>query len=520
VHDGDQIYGSGVNVAARIESLANAGGICISRGVYDQVKDKLYFGFEYLGEHEVKNVQEPVRVYQVSSSFDDPIPKKVRKKYTNKLKWIYTIIALSMVLVFGIINVWYSYFRLPPIEPESGKNIAIDFPKGPSVAVLPFDNMSVDLSHSYFSDGLTEMIISGLSTCPKIFVIARNSSFTYKGKPIIIQKVADELGVQYVVEGSFQKYQDRVRITAQLIDANNGQHIWAETYDKKTEDIFELQDEITVNLITAMSVNISEGEQAKYRFKKVKNLEAYLKILKGYDYVLGGNRADSVLARQEANEAIALDPDNESAYGLLAVTYYVDLLWGNSASAILTYAKAVNTINKMLELNEDNSDAHWMMGMFYLFRRQYEKAIASGKRAVELNPNGADAHIYFGSILSTSGYSDESLRYFERAFKLNPIPPGIYYTLYGETILGTKDYLKAVELFEKAISIEPDDVWAHLDLVVAYTHLGQHGKAKTAISEVYRIDPNFVVDELDIIDVDIELAKKNYYDVLRKAGMK
>ena len=264
IEEGGRIYGDGVNIAARLEGLAEEGGICISGTVYDHIKNKLPFKCENQGENIVKNIKDPIRVYKVlmEKVVDDLILDK-----------------------------------------------KLDLPKKPSIAVLPFANMSGDPKQEYLSDGITEEIITGLSKIPKIFVIARNSTFTYKGAPVKVQKVSQELGVQYVLEGSVRKAGNRIRISAQLVEAIIGHHLWAERYDRDLGDIFALQDEITMKILTALQVKLTEGQQALVFSKGTDNLEAYLNWLQAHEYWLSLNEDDNTLARQLAEEAIALDPD-------------------------------------------------------------------------------------------------------------------------------------------------------------------------------------------------------------------
>jgi len=264
VEEADRIYGDGVNIAARLEALAEPGGICISRTAYDHVKNKLEFGYEYLGEHSVKNIAEPVRVYRVLMEPEAAGKVIGEKRFLGRISRKTAIIAIIvLVIVAGGLIGWNIYlYQSKKIEPASLEKMAYPLPDKPSIAVLPFDNMSADPEQEYFSAGLTEEIISALSKVPEIFVIARNSAFTYKGKPVKVQQVSEELGVRYVLEGSVRKTEDRVRITAQLIDATNGRHLWSERYDPELKDIFELQDEITMKIINALQVELTEGEQA------------------------------------------------------------------------------------------------------------------------------------------------------------------------------------------------------------------------------------------------------------------
>ena len=253
VDKGDRIYGDGVNIAARLESLAEAGGICISGTAFDHVKGKLEVGYKYLGEQNVKNIKEPVRIYKMLLGPDDTgkiIGEK--KSRPGQRKWVTVAVAAMLILLAGAFTIWNYYIRPPAKE-----NVATALPEKPSIAVLPFDNLSGDPDQDYLADGITENIITALSKIPEMFVIARNSVFTYKGKPIKVQKVADDLGIRYVLEGSIQKAGNRLRITGQLIDATTGHHLWAEQYDRVLEDLFAVQDEITLAIVSSLQVKLS-----------------------------------------------------------------------------------------------------------------------------------------------------------------------------------------------------------------------------------------------------------------------
>jgi len=254
IEEGEVIYGDGVNVAARVESLAEGGGISISGTAYDQLGKKLPLGYEYIGEQSVKNIEKPVRVYRVLPQAE-AAGKVIGEKRPISRHWRWAAVAL--IVVVGALVIWNFYFR-PPFEPASVERMAFALPDKPSIAVLPFVNMSEDPKQEYFSDGLTEEIITALSKVPRLFVIARNSTFSYKGKSVKVNQVAEELGVRYVLEGSVRKAGDRVRITAQLIDALGGHHLWAERYEKDLKDIFALQDEITMKIVTSLQVSLTQ----------------------------------------------------------------------------------------------------------------------------------------------------------------------------------------------------------------------------------------------------------------------
>jgi len=263
IENGDRIYGDGVNIAARIETLAEPGGVSISRNVFNNVHNKLKFGYEYQGEHQVKNISEPVKVYTVLTAPEyagQSIGEPKAPKRLSKQSYISILVVLALVAAAAI---WQLYPRAPEIEPASVDKMAYPLPDKPSIAVLPFDNMSGDPEQEYFSDGITEDIITTLSKTDRLFVIARNSTFTYKDKPVKVKQVAEELGVRYVLEGSVRKSEDQVRITAQLIDAVAGHHLWAERYDRDLKDIFALQDEITLKIVTALQIKLIVGDQAR-----------------------------------------------------------------------------------------------------------------------------------------------------------------------------------------------------------------------------------------------------------------
>ena len=296
IQDGGTIYGDGVNIAARLESLADPGGICISGAAYEQVKKRLDVGFEYVGDKSVKNIAEPVPTYKVLIEHGERAELKEKSQQAKPGAWrmSYLIAAVIVVVVVASVAIWYFHFHSapPPDKAPLAEAPALKLPDKPSIAVLAFDNMSGDPKQEYFSDGITEEIITGLSKMPQLFVIARNSSFAFKGKAVSVQEVGRKLGVRYVLEGSVRKEKDRVRITAQLIDAQTGGHVWSERYDRDLKDIFALQDEVTLAVMRAMRVKLTEGEQAALWQRKglTNNLEAFEKYLQGRMYTYSGDK--------------------------------------------------------------------------------------------------------------------------------------------------------------------------------------------------------------------------------------
>ena len=300
IEDEERIYGDGVNIAARVESLSDSGGICISGTAYDQIAKKLPLGYEYIGEQTVKNIEKPIRVYRVLMD-PEAAGKVIGEKRPISRQWRWAAVALFVVV--GALAIWNFYLR-PPFEPASVEQMAYPLPDKPSIAVLPFNNMSEDPKQEYFSDGITEEIITSLSKTDQLFVIARNSTFIYKGKPVKVKQVAEELGVRYVLEGSVRKSEDRVRITAQLIDATAGHHLWAERYDRDLKDIFALQDEITMKIVTALRIKLTEGEQARMWGKKHKNLDVFLKSMEALSLWRKGTKESIIRYGQLGQEIV------------------------------------------------------------------------------------------------------------------------------------------------------------------------------------------------------------------------
>jgi adenylate cyclase len=429
-------------------------------------------------------------------------------------------IAVVLVLAFAV-GIWQFYMRRPSLETASVEKMAYQLPDKPSIAVLPFNNLSKDPEQEYFSDGLTEEIIAALSSVPKLFVIARNSTFTYKGKPIKIQQVSEELGVQYVLEGSVRKAGDKVRITAQLIDALTGRHLWAKSYDRNLSDIFAVQDEITKNIITAMQVKLTEGEEVKVASKGTKNLEAYLKYLQTNDLINKINPDSNALAKRLAEEAVALDPEYASAYYNLARSHMVDVWLGTSKSPKESIVTAMKLLQKAIELNDTYAEAHALLGFLYSMIRQHDKALAQGEKAAALNPNSAECHYRLGKILTFAGKWEESIPEYEKAIRLNPIPPNMYIYSIGLAYGSTGKYDEAVTWCEKAIRQEPNSLMAHMFMAVVKSWSGRDDEALVEADEVLRIQPKFTIETFKkSLTYKREMDRDKLLGALRKAGLK
>jgi len=490
----EDLHGDGVNIAARVESLADGGGICLTRSAYDQVKKKLPLGYEYLGEHSVKNIAESVRVYRVLMEPEDAgkvIGEKRGEPRQGQRAALAAVIVL--LLIVGGVLIWRTVS--PPVEVASVEKMAFPLPDRPSIAVLPFDNLSKDPEQEYFSDGLTEEIITALSRVPKLFVIARNSTFTYKGKPVKVDQVAEELGVKYVLEGSVRKAEDKVRITAQLIDALKGHHLWAERYDRDLKDIFAVQDDITKNIITALQVKLTEGEQARAAAKGTKNLDAYLKYLQAMENLYHFNRESNALGKQLAEEAIALDPEYPMAYRALSAAHKMDVWLGTSKSPKQSITKAMELLQKAITLDDTYAEAHGWLGFLYSMTEKHDKAVAKAEHGVALNPNSADVHLILGHTLRFAGRYEESIPEYKKAIRLNPIPPNHYLFGLAMSYAMTGQYEEAITWGKKAVLQNPNDFLAQIILTQIYGLSGRYEEARAQAAEVLRLQPKFSLEK-------------------------
>jgi len=521
IQEEGRIYGDGVNIAARLEGLAEPGGICISKTAFDHIESKLPYGYDFIGDQTVKNIAKPVGAYRVLMDPRVTVSgKSVDKKHTSKRSMTIFIGVAAAFAVAVVVGIWQLYMRRSSVEPASVENMSYPLPDKPSIAVLPFTNISDDPDHEYFSDGITEEIITALSKIPKLFVIARNSTFTYKGKSVKIQQVSEELGVQYVVEGSVRKADDRVRITAQLIDALTGHHMWAEKYDRHVEDIFAVQDEITKKIITALQIELTEGEQANVYSSGTDNLEAYLKAMEANWLNSQSSKEGILKARKLAEEAIALDPEYAFAYRVLGSNHGMSLAIGMSKNPRESLKQALELFSKAIELDDSLATAHSSLGIYSMYARQYDTALAEGKRAIELQPNLPDVVISYAAILSWLGKPEEAIPFFKEGLRLTPKPPTAYLRLFAGALRDSGQYETAIAQAQKATEQEPNDLISWITLISSLSLEGREEDARTAAKEILRIKPNFSVASYEKRAPQRDRATvKRYCDALRAAGL-
>jgi adenylate cyclase len=487
VEDGERIYGDGVNIAARMESLAEGGGICISGIVYDQVKHKLGLEYEYQGEQEVKNIAEPVPAYRVLSFPGAAAHRVVKAKRAVGRTWRNVAVAIVAVLVVAAaVAVWKFYFRPPSIEPASVDRMAFPLPDKPSIAILPFVNISEDPKQEYLADGISENIISALSKVPK----------------------------------SVQRSGDSLRITAQLIDTISGHHLWSESYDRDLKDIFALQDEITMKIINALRVELTEGEEARLWGKGTTNLKAFLKAIRARDLTHQQTREGNILARRMAEEAIALDSEFPPSYHVLAVTHMMDVWFRTTKSPKQSLKRALELTQKAIALDDSFATAHGFLGFLYTTLRQYDKGIAEGERAVALDPNGAWSHYYLGFALRNADRCGEAVQVIEKSIRLNPFPPGLYFRQACAVYNCTERYEEAIAAAKKAVTIAPNDFMSHGCLAAAYSLAGREEEARSAAEEVLRINPKYSLEYIArMAPYKNKRELERRLNALRKAGL-
>ncbi len=518
--EGDDIHGDGVNVAARLEGLAKPGGICISRTVFNHLKNKVDLGFENLGEQRVKNIAEPIGVYRVLL---DPgaAGKVIGKPKTAESRWMRLALAAALALVVAMAGILISQRPWEPREePASVDRMAFPLPDRPSIAVLPFDNLGGDPGQEHLADGITENIIAALSSVRHLFVIARNSVFTYKGKPVQVQRVAEEQGVRYVLEGSIQRSGDRLRITAQLIDAVTGHHLWSERYDREIKDIFALQDEITLKIVEALQVQLTEGEQARIAGRGTDNLEAWLLRNQSRRLFLRFTKEDNIRSRELAQKAVELDPEYARAYTRLGWTHWIDAQAGWGKSRADSLKRAVELAQVAVNLDDADPDNFALLGVIHLILRQHDHALTYMEKAVDLSPNDSKSIAMLAFILNYSGAPEKAISLLGKAMRLSPYYEDWYLGELGRAYLLTGQYDEAIDALNERLRRNPNSGEAHVLLAAAYGKLDRGNEAQAALAEFMKPRPYYTLrhyaqGEFYKNSEDLEYV----LDGLRKAGL-
>ncbi len=478
--EGSDIYGDGVNVAARLEALADPGSICVSGTVFDHVKGKVDLDFADLGEQQVKNIDQPVQVYRIALDSEADASEAA--------------------------------------DPSTVSAAVLELPDKPSIAVLPFDNMSGDPEQEYFSDGVTEDIISELSRFRELFVIARNSSFSYKGKAAKVQDIATDLGVQYVLEGSVRAAGDQIRVTAQLIDAETGHHIWSERYNREITDLFDLQDEIAQTVAGTVAGRLKLTAEDRAERKPIESLEAYDYALRGQS-IIANTKENNLHARQAYEKAIGLDPNFARAYVGLALSYVIESFnqWWDPSDPPLDHA--LEYAAKAVSLDNMDSKAQLMLGHVYNERGKYEEGKVHLERALELNPNDADGFAFMGVYLDEIGKPGEAIECYLKAMRLNPYYPAWYLWKLGAAYFNSRQYETALVPLREALDRNPKMKRARLNLAASYAQLDRIEEAGRQVEELLADHPDASIKQELQWEFVSDEERENWLEALRKAGL-
>jgi TolB-like protein len=471
------IYGDGVNVAARVESVAEPGGICVTASVHDQVRKKLDLDFEDLGPHAMKNMSEPIRIFGFRAATSE------------------------------------SGGDAPDARAQSEK---------PSIAVLPFANMSGDSEQEYFADGVTEDLITALSRIRWFFVIARNSTFAYKGGSTDARRIAGELGVRYMIEGSVRRSGNRVRITAQLIDGHSGKSQWANRYDRDLEDVFALQDELTETIVGAIEPELGKAERARVRTKRPDNMDAWDVYQRGMAHLYRYTKSDLDQARTLFDQALTLDANLGAAYSAKAEAHYYGVVYGHADTPDQDREDALSVATRAVALDDEDAGAHCTLGRVHYMRREHDLAIPELELAIELNPSFALAHYGLGAAMVFSGRAPEAQVHLDAAIRLSPYDPnmGSFLVRMADAHLFMRQHDHAVDWARKALR-QPSFQWSrYAVLLSALGHLGRADEARSVLAEVVNLRPDFSIGFVRDTHLIADAGDFAYYlEGLRLAGV-
>jgi adenylate cyclase len=461
--DGDDLYGDGVNVAARLEAEAPAGGILISGNVHDAVAGRLKASFDDRGSLALKNIERPVQAFGVKWEPAD-----------------WKISATAM---------------LPTAATPRSAGVPPALPDKPSIAVLPFANMSGDVEQEYFSDGITEDIITDLSKVSGLLVIARNSSFTYKGRAMKIPDVCRELGVAHVLEGSVRKAGNRVRVTAQLIEGATGGHVWAERYDRDLADVFAVQDELTGEIVGALKVRLTEHDRDRLRSRASIGSDAYDLFLRGRELVWLHTRVEGQTGQALLRQAIALAPDFAKAHGLLAFARCHEFVngWGDDPAGSLRLAREL--AEKAVSLAPDDGECHWALAVVLLWQREHDRSLAEGATCIALEPNSTLGHAQHGHALLYAGRPAEALKVFAQLRRLDPYFPDLYLHFMAQAHFNLEQYAEAETILRQRNARNPNSESSRVLLASTLGHLGRTQEARAEWREALRINPSYSLEQ-------------------------
>lgn len=516
------ITGAGVVMAQRVEQLADTGGLCITTAVRESLSGRLSVKFENLGQQELKGFEEPVGVYKVTLSDDAviPLPEPKGVSVQSNTPWIH-IGVLTIVLLMTVAGIVYWVNSKEAFEePASIERMAFPPPDKPSIAVLPFTNMSDDTEQEYFADGMTDDLITDLSKLSNLLVIARNSSFTYKGKNVDVREIAQKLNVRYVLEGSVRRSEGTVRINAQLIDTETGGHLWAERYDGTLENIFVLQDGITQKIVSALTVELTADERENLKSMDTENLQAYEYFLKGREHFFRYSKDGMMEARELLGRSIVLDSNFAHAYALLAWTYWFEFSngWTHDPESTLDHAEALATT--AINLNSELPVAYFVTALVYRERRDYVKAVVEAEKAIRVDPNYANGRVALATVLYYTGRAEEGLEQIREAMKLEPHSTHNYLWHLGQAYFILNRYEEAITAFEEGLQKNPTSERLRLWLAAAYAQMGQIDDASLELEEVLLSNPGLTRSHIaDAYPFYYFGDLSHFLDALAKAGL-
>lgn len=512
------VTGAGVVLAQRVEQSAGPGGVCITGAVREALPSRLPLDYDNLGGQELKGFEQPVHVHAVRLETGAEVPQPERRQASRR-RYVSLAAMAALALVGALLALAWLEPWQPKTEPASTERMAHELPDEPSIAVLPFDNLSGDPEQDFLAVGLTEEITTTLSNTPELFVIARHSTDIYKGKTVSIKQVAEEQGVRYVLEGSVQREGDRVRINAQLIDALEGDHLWAERYDRKFEDLFALQDDITHNIAVALQVKLVGGEEARSRTRTTQDPEAFRLAYKAEWHLRRFDRENNVKARELAIQAEQMSPGAGLPRVIEAWTHIFDARFGWSQSRESSLEEAEKIVGELLAVDDEDPDNYFVLSFLHKTRGEFEQAISASERAISLNPNHADAVANLAHTLIYAGRAAESIPLLEKAMRLSPYYPGWYSSTLGHAYMMTGEYDKAIEALKKGLARDSGVLLNHVRLAESYALKGDLERARNHVSKVLEMDADFTIEEWSPFlrhkrreDLELEL------DALRKAG--
>jgi adenylate cyclase len=522
--EGDQIHGDGVNVAARLESLAEPGGISISGIVHDQVRDKLALAYEDRGEQTVKNIARPVHVWRVLLNGATSPPRETRR--ISRKNWRSGLLSVAGLAIVIATIVLVQHLSLKPqtthasIPPQEKPSLPL--PDIPSIAVLPFANLSGDPQQEYFSDGIAAQLIDNLSRLPGLFVIARNSSFAYKGKAAQEQQIGKELGVRYVLEGSVHREAGHVRIGVELVDASTGTEKWNASFNRPLKDIFAVQDEIVDKVVTTLGLLLKVDEMklphGLSTGQPTDNPEAYDDLLRAFGYLFRMNKEGSAKCRQWAEKGIEQDPKYAEASAQLGACYWVDVLFRWSQNPAADLERATELAQKALTLDDSNGTALSQLCEIYWMQGQFDRAVAEGEQCVAINPNYPICYQALADALMNAGRPEDAIRAVDKAIRLDPRGGDFYAFFIGAAYVQMGRYQDAIPFLKRNRAAYPDEPWVHMNLVVAYSELGRNAEARAEAAEILRVNPQFALPP--VTGGKNVALNRRFNDDMRRAGLK